>query len=371
MIKKVFVIMMIFMVFVFSHLFAGDGGWAEKLKFSGDYRLRYQTEDKGKATDNYYRSRYRTRFRLKGEANINDELSVNFGLATGSNDPRSTNQTLENVFEPKNINLDYVYAKYKFPIELNFIGGKFATKEVIWTPSDLLWDGDINLEGFGLRKNFDLEVVKLFLNAGYIVIDNFDRKETQNPSMFVIQPGAEVALNDKTKLKLGVSIYNFDNPDKELFNNTKGDGGKSNTLKDATHYQYTYNILSFGLELAFEETFLTIPKVAVFAEGVQNPDPDNKNVGFLSGLKFGSKSIKNFGDWEAVIMYRELQKDAWLDIFPDSDTLGGQTDNQGIKCSLTFGLTKNTTFGANYYHIGTVGNNDKKDLIQLDLGIKF
>ena len=58
------------------------------------------------------RDRARIRFRLGAETKVNDQTKVLFGLATGGTDPRSTNQTLENSFELKDIRLDYVYAEY-------------------------------------------------------------------------------------------------------------------------------------------------------------------------------------------------------------------------------------------------------------------
>ena len=44
---------------------------------------------------------------------LDEEVKVGFGLASGTNDPRSTNQSFTNSFETPDIRLDYAYATYK------------------------------------------------------------------------------------------------------------------------------------------------------------------------------------------------------------------------------------------------------------------
>ena len=80
--------------------------WIEKIKFSGDFRLRYQAED----IDNDkspHRSRGVIRLRAGVDSKINEHWDAGFGITSGGSNPRSTNQTLDNVFETKNLMLDY------------------------------------------------------------------------------------------------------------------------------------------------------------------------------------------------------------------------------------------------------------------------
>jgi hypothetical protein len=332
------------------------------IKFYGDYRLRYQTEEKKDSNGKiYYRDRTRMRFRLKGDANVSDNLMIKFGIATGGQDPRSTNQTLENGFEPKNIYLDYAYAQYTCPIFGNVYAGKFENKNIIWTPSDLMWDGDINLEGFGISKDLKLGNSNITFNSGYLFLDELNGRD--NISMFVFQPVVTLKISENADFKLAPSMYYFS----KLKGNSLPYSVLSNT--NSGNLKYDYNCYSVGTEINFYDILL--PKIGFFAEGVINPDPDDANKGFLGGVQVGSKKIKEFGDWEIKAMYRELQKDAWLDIFPDSDTLGGKTDNQGMEMILNLGLTNNVSLGVDYYSIGNIGKDNKKDLVQADINIKF
>ncbi len=77
--------------------------WSQVISLKGDFRARNQWEEKENSDP---RIRQRIRFRLKGEAQVAQGFRVGFGLATGGNDPRSTNQTLENMFETKGVQLD-------------------------------------------------------------------------------------------------------------------------------------------------------------------------------------------------------------------------------------------------------------------------
>ena len=74
-----------------------------------------------------------------------ENLTVGFGLASGGDDPRSTNQTFTDSFSHKGIRIDLAFAEYRPAPWLALIGGKF--KNPLWIPSDWLWDSDIRPEG--------------------------------------------------------------------------------------------------------------------------------------------------------------------------------------------------------------------------------
>ncbi len=114
--------------------------WVQKIKVSGDLRNRYQWEQKKNAAGTEYSkgNRDRVRFRLGVDAEVNDKVTVGAGLATGSDDPRSTNQTLYDAFQTPDIRLDYAYGEYKPYAWSSVVMGKFKRKAYLWEPSDLL-----------------------------------------------------------------------------------------------------------------------------------------------------------------------------------------------------------------------------------------
>ncbi|PIW62643.1 MAG: hypothetical protein COW13_02530, partial [Candidatus Omnitrophica bacterium CG12_big_fil_rev_8_21_14_0_65_50_5] len=84
--------------------------WTQKINVKQDVRLRYQYDERVNSAT--HRDRARVRYRLGVKADIIDGFKAGAGLASGSSDPRSTNQTLENTFETPDIRMDYAYGEY-------------------------------------------------------------------------------------------------------------------------------------------------------------------------------------------------------------------------------------------------------------------
>jgi len=159
--------------------------WIKNIKLSGDLRLRYQWEDR-KDDDKEDRNRGRFRLRLGAETRLVDEVKVGFGLASGSGDPRSTNVTFENTFEKKNVKIDYAFAEYKPAKWFSVIGGKF--QNLLYRPSDLLWDTDITPEGAAAKfKHSVLHNLELFFNSGFFILD--ERSSNKDPFMVALRTG--------------------------------------------------------------------------------------------------------------------------------------------------------------------------------------
>jgi hypothetical protein len=71
-------------------------------------------------------------------------------------------------------------------------------------------------------------------------------------------------------------------------------------------------------------------------------------------------------------MYTRLEKDAFLDTFPDSDRLGGRTDVKGFEFILDYGLSPNVYLTLDYYRFDRIAAiSDQEDLLQTDLNFKF
>ena len=80
--------------------------WSDRISLKGDLRLRHEIIDED-AKDTRNRTRLRARLSLQGT--VNDEVDVHLRLASGSDDPVSTNQSLDDGFSSKDINLDLAY----------------------------------------------------------------------------------------------------------------------------------------------------------------------------------------------------------------------------------------------------------------------
>jgi len=372
---------------------AGAPKWSQRLSFKGDIRLRHQTE---KIDTGVRRDRGRIRYRLGLNANVSPGFTASAGLCTGSSDSRSTNQTMQDNFSTKSIMLDYVYVTYSPAPELTLYGGKFGIGNALWTASDLIWDTDLAPEGVNARYSKRHGKFGFFGNAGYYLMDENGsatdvlsdggtsiKKDPAEPYMYILQAGMSYKINSDTSVKAAPTKYGFGkikNYTTARFANTSGTNTtkSSSTATTATKfYKYDYNATGLDLEFDFTIPLLFMPAGRLYATYIANPDPDEENKGYLGGIRVGKKSVSSFGDWQARYMYRQLETDAFLDMFPDSDAYGGKTNYLGHEIIFAFGLAKNVNLGLNYYETrpktGTKDNNGQKTqkLMQTDIIVKF
>jgi hypothetical protein len=344
--------------------------WIQKTKLTGDFRLREQYE-KNNAKEDRWRTRFRLRLGL--ESQVADKFKVGFGIASGSSDQRSTNQTFQDTFSHKGITIDYAYGQYNPFKWLTLTGGKF--KNPLFTPADLIWDTDINPEGGAAQFNYNVcDSLGLFANVGFFILDERNSEvgpKRQDPFMYVVQPGFEwkfqdADLKDLAKLKASVAYYGFTH----VKNNTIDGGSATNTLSSG-RLKYDYNSFVANAQLGFMPEGFIVPYLGVFGEFVYNPDPEKGNTGWLLGGKFGVEKVQEKGHWQLTYMYRRLGRDAVLDCLPDSDFFGGATDVRGHEGIFEYGICKNVSVSLDYYNSKQLHGAEIENLLQLDWNLKF
>ena len=151
--------------------------------------------------------------------------------------------------------------------------------------------------------------------------------------------------------------------------------GKSNSITNSVNdndlLTNSYQVASFSTKLDFDQLNM-ISRVSIIGEYVQNMKVSENQSGYLLGLGFGDKKIKKGGQWQAKALYRHLAKDAWLDIFPDSDAYSGSTGVKGVEFIVKYALTKNLSLCTDVYIMQNIkGPANLQNLAQLDLLVKF
>ncbi len=345
------------------------------------------------------------------ETPINPDFTVGFGLASGTGDQRSANQTMGGDFTRKNIWIDYAYAKYNPAAAkwLSVIGGRFVNP--FWQPSDMLICGDINLEGGAMRLEKQvIPSLGLFFNGGAFVLEDRTSPVTTisgntlsgttstttasyaDPIMYVAQIGAKYNFTKESFFRFAPAYYNVSNLKRTPViisgdpwigpgfsssgTNTAWSGGALNGK-----YRYSYNVINWGGEFGFDRPFgiSAIPYFGIMGGYVKNPDPSSNGHGYLAGFTMGYPDIKNGCEWALEYTFRRLEKDAWLDFMPDSNFYSGNTNVMGHRVKLLVGLMKNTALGVTYYDTwkvrnttsGLVGNPSEEQYIQADLLFRF
>ncbi len=347
-----------------SILRAGDvPRWIKNTKFSGDFRLRYQLNDRHGAAD---RHRGRYRLRLGCVTPITDRITVGFGIATGGSNPRSTNQSMDNTFETPDVRLDYAYAAYQPFGWLTVIAGKF--KNPLWFQKYFLWDTDIRPEGVAalFRKKVHSSL-ELFCAAGWWLLDEQSDDEN-DPAMIVMQPGCTIELGSDAYLKNALTIYSFDNVEGLVLDHSSG----SNTLTRNGSLRHDYDAVVFSTEIGTKTPFGFMPSAALFADYIENYSVSSQDSGFLIGCRLGYSRLMAARQWQLFASYRRLERDSWVDTFPDADVYSGQTNIKGWQGGLQYGLADNVYMVVNYLFSERIrGKSLSENILQVDFNIKF
>lgn len=337
--------------------------WAAKTQIKGDIRIRHEDVDAdgpaSSGSKDQDRQRIRARFGMYSE--INPQVDSGIRVATGSSsDARSTNQSMDNYFDKKQLWLDLAYLDYHptaIP-NLHLIGGKMNQPWV--SMGDVIWDSDVNPEGFVGTYKTDLGGAELFGSAGYFVLkDNVDGDGVQfrhDLRLYSGQLGTRFAPTDNLKVTLGGSIYSYDNDKDSAALAVNG-----NTTNEFTLYE------GFG---QIDLTGLAIPLSAYGQYVVNGETESNQDTAWLAGLK------TKLGDFSLDYNYRDVQRNAVVGAFTDSDFANGFTASRGHKVKVGYEIDKNFSIAAAYLMAESDASNPPKhnadiDTFQLDLEAKF
>ncbi|MGF0239239.1 putative porin [Rhodococcus sp. IEGM1300] len=320
--------------------------WAAKTQFKGDVRFREETVHNDGVPNSKDQDRQRIRARLGAYTEINSQVDTGIRIATGSSDDaRSTNQDLNNYFDKKQIWLDQGYVDYhpKAIENLHLIGGKMSQPWV--SMGDIIWDSDINPEGLAVTYKYPLGSTELFGSAGhYTLKDNVDGEGVQfkhDLRLYAGQLGARFAITDNLKMTLGGSIYAYDN-DKSSACPTTG----TVTAPCALAVNGNSPNEEFKLYEGFGQLDiggLPMP-LSIYGQYVNNTEASNgQDTGWLAGVK-----SKLYG-FNVDYNYRDIQRNAVVGAFTDSDFANGYTGSRGSKLKVSYEIDKNFALGATYF----------------------
>ncbi len=313
---------------------ASAQNWADKTKIKGDIRLR---EEFINQDDKDERNRIRLRARVGIEAEVSDDLTVKVGVASGSDDPVSTNQTLGEGFSKKGLNIDKAYFIWS-PEALGGVavhGGKMDNPFI--ATKDLIWDGDLTPEGVALKTKLGDDAMALAVNLGGFQI----QERSSDDETYLL--GAQAAVQSEGEavdLTLGVSVYHYEAmqgfstiyDETDSFGNSTvpvlDDEGEEVSLLYANDYTLVEGFASVGLS-----------GMKLYASVVNNTEASDNDMGFIGGVTFGK--AKDPGSMQFDYNYRDLEADAVVGAFTDSDSGGGGTDVSGHKFSLAYQVSKN------------------------------
>ena len=323
---------------------ANAAEWYEKLKLKGDVRFRNELIRQSNKSDNF---RWRIRARLVGDAEINDAWSATIGLASGSDDPVSTNQTLSGGFSRKPIELDLAYVDFhpKGLPGMNVDAGKMRFPFETADKTQMVWDNDLTPEGIALKyKHKAGEKTDVFLNAAGFYITDSDPDNEQ--WMSGAQAGFNVKPSDKVAVMAGASYFSFQR--------TKGMSGfykaasfyGNSTIAVGTGKGYLWEFKEFEVLGTLDAKVNDKTSLRLTGDFVNNSGADSLNTAYLVGgtLNYG----KDKGSLKLSANYRKIEADALIGAFNYSDFIGGGTNGKGLELGFSVGLEKNASFDVTY-----------------------
>jgi hypothetical protein len=346
--------------------------WAEKTVISGDVRIRQERIQVDDKSPEQTQSRQRYRARLAAVSQVTSTVEAGIRVASGNNnDVRSTNQDMNNYFVKKDVWLDRAYINWhpdNVP-GLKMIGGRMAQPWTKVAESELVWDNDVNPEGVAAQYSRKFGNTNVFGSGGaFTVKDNVTGSgpEFHNDlRMYYAQLGTNLFPGDDYKLTLGTSVFHFY---KDGYAPANVPGGSleanGNTSTQFQLYEGFGQLDILGLPLP----------LSLYGQYVQNPAANglqkDKDSGYLVGL------LTRFWEIGVNYSYRDVERNAVVGAFSDSDFASGFTASRGHKLQLTYQIAKNFQFATTYFLTESNASNpgfpgSDTNTLQIDLIASF
>lgn len=337
-----------------------SASWAESVKWSGDFRYRFEDIDED-GKDGRDRNRVRARAALK--AKPSETTEVGLGLASGSDDPVSTNQTLGGSGSTKDINMDLAYFTWKGLPDTAVTLGKFSNPFYRVQKSALIWDGDYRPEGVSVKwaKN------NLFASASYNFIESDTRRDDE--AFWGLQFGASFDVAEGTALTASAKYLDIPVKGREALFDDDFFGNSTATVNGTEVFANDFQVINASLELAMSVADMPL---SLYGDYIKNEDADDLDTGYILGVKLGK--AKNKGSWQVQYQYQQLEADATLGLITDSDFAGGGTDGEGHKFSAKYAIDKKWYVGATFFDTSRgvdLGSDADYQRLQLDTGFKY
>lgn len=336
---------------------------------SGDIRLRHEYIDQDDNSSDRHRQRVRARVNVK--ADVNENVKAGIRVASGSDDPVSTNQSFDDSFSSKELRLDRAYLAWQIAEALELTGGKMGLPWV--SVGDLIWDGDLNPEGVAALFEHAIEGVKFIANGGYFWVDELS-STSDDRMLYTGQVALESKLGDVAKVLVGVGIYHYDNmqglallvDSEDSFGNAAVDTGTEE--EPSLVYADDFEIYELFAQISGSAGDLPLK---AYAQLVSNDAASDDDMGYLVGLTVGK--AKEPGAYEFGYNYRDIEKNAVVGAFSDSDFGAGGANAEGHKLNAKVALDKSWTAGATVFlnQLDPDGEDVGYTRVQLDLVAKF
>ncbi len=349
--------------------------WASRISWKADMRYRHENLDFEEASSEQVR--HRIRARLSMSARINDTVTGTIGFATngGSNDPRSTMQTIGDGWTRKGIALDLAYVDWKPIDSLTMSFGKMP--QPWYKAAGNFFDGDLTPEGIAVRYAGG----PFFANAYGMSLS--ERSSASDATLLGGQLGMTGEF-DGVKLTGALGYFDVGGvqgqvttasavpcvPNPAFFGGAMG----NTTFLDGAGCQRLLHDFDMIEASGQADMSLAGRPLQLFAQVIRNLEAGDLDTGWAAGFNYGRASDPN--SWEFGYLYGVTEKDAQFAQFVDSDFGSGVTDVSGSIFKAGYAPAKNWVLNGTYYmndrFIDAAGATERDyGRFQLDLNFRF
>ncbi len=317
----------------------------EPLKFSGDFRVRHErtTKQEPGATPDIRdpRNREVVRFRFGMNKKINGLFNFGARLATGSpDDPNTTDITLGDFVNDLTISLDRAYMEMNYK-NLFLTGGKFANP---FRSTELVWDGDVNLQGFGASYTFSgSKTIVPKVTGVYHITD----EQTTAGDSYMWGGQLQFAINPNPDWSLTLAGGYYDHSIKSLASANSGDINSNFLTADKKAYLSDFDLVDAVVSFDYRGFSERWP-LRFVGDFVKNRGAAlGEDEGYGADLYLGKVTRKN--DWRFQYGYALAENDAILAAFAhDNTTLASNYEQHTL--SIDYVAVENTILNVTLYH---------------------
>lgn len=343
---------------------AAEPKWYERVRFEGDFRLRYEGFSGTEFQD--ARGRMRLRFRAGLSLPIGATLTTGFRLA--SLEPGSVtshNVSFTNTTLPKTIALDRAWLTWTPSARFTATGGKFANPLVRpegLMRTELAFDDEVSPEGF------HQQVTVLSSRSGTVrrlalLTEQWSMLEFSTGAdswMLGGQAVADLGFGSRVTARLtggflgylhGAQMATARNGNGALLvtnavvlrDGTIVEGGKAIAPTAGNPFARFYN----DFEIVTASAGVTVERVVgrmplqLYLDAAHNAAADEDASAWWAGLSVGR--LRAAGDWAATALLTRVEKEAVLSMFSYSDLGTGGTNQHGPVFQVQFRPARDVT----------------------------
>lgn len=330
-----------------------------ELKISGDARIRYEHRTgENAAGDNIDRGRFRYRLRPAITGTLGSQWFFGLRLENGSGS-RSSNVTFGDDAGPWAKTNDgfyagQVYLGYKPTNDWTIYAGRMPNPFV---NTSLLWDGDINPEGFAEKFTFAAGKANYFVNLGQFIYDSANPQNALAPAvnrkdqyMLGWQAGATVKVSEKSSFTVAPTLYHYVNNE---HNSKTFAGSFTPAAQTAINNLFIADVpVDFTTSLANGAAFRAFGDFAYNFDGEDRarkygrPDLDSEVWAWQVGAQYGKAKLR--GEWDVKAFYQETGLFALDPNLVDSDLFDSRVNTKGFVVGLNYLLSDAVTLTVTY-----------------------